>query len=266
MPEATCSAPVSVIIPCYRCSGMVERALDSVLNQTLPPAEIILVDDASGDDTLALLHRLEKKYAPTVKVLAMSINGGPGLARNAGWEAASSPWLAFLDADDAWHPRKLEIQWTWLRSHPEAVLCGHLSQFSAGRIDFPVKDATVAIRLSPMQMLISNHLATRSVMLRRELPFRFCARKYSEDYQLWLEIILAGHPAYRLESYLAYCFRPEFSPGGLSGDLRMHEKGEISALRTMYNLGRIGWLMFAFSATWSFAKFLRRLWLMRGLR
>jgi glycosyltransferase involved in cell wall biosynthesis len=266
MPEAIHSVPVSVIIPCYRCSETVERALNSALNQTLPPTEILLIDDASGDDSIDLLYLLEKTHAPRVKVISQAKNGGPGLARNAGWEAATQPWLAFLDADDAWHPRKLEIQWSWLESHPDVVLCGHASQFSSGAIDFPVADAPDAIRLSPVRMLVSNRLPTRSVMLRRDLPFRFSTRRFSEDYLLWLEIMYAGYPAYRLEAPLAFCFRPEFSPGGMSGKLWLHEKGEISVLRALLKAGKIGWIVFALAVAWSYVKFLRRQWLMRRMR
>lgn len=256
-------APVSVIIPCYRCSETVERALHSALSQTLRPAEVLLVDDASGDGSLDLLYHLEKLHAPGVKVILLAKNSGPGLARNAGWEAAAQPWLAFLDADDAWHPRKLELQWNWLESHPEVALCGHASQFSTGRIDFPVTDRPLATRLSARQMLVSNRLPTRSVMLRRDLPFRFSNRRFSEDYLLWLEIIYAGYPAYRLDAPLAYCFRPDFSPGGVSGMLWQHEKGEISVLRTLRKAGKMGWIAFSLAVAWSYVKFLRRQWLMR---
>lgn len=266
MSEVVHSVPISVIIPCYRCSETVERALNSVLNQTLPPAEILLVDDASSDGSLDLLYHLEKVHAPRVNVVALETNGGPGPARNAGWEKATQPWLAFLDADDAWHPRKLEIQWAWLEAHPEAALCGHASQFSAGAIDIPVDDAPVTTRLSPWQMLVSNRLITRTVMLRRDLPFRFSDRRFSEDYQLWLEIIYAGYPAYRLEAALAFCFRPDFSPGGLSGRLWEHEKGEISALRALFQAGKMGGVVLVLAAGWSYVKFLRRKWLMRRMR
>lgn len=266
MSEIIHTAPISVIIPCYRCGKTVVRALNSALNQTLRPAEILLVDDASGDGSLDLLFQLEKVHAPRVRVVALTKNGGPGLARNAGWEAATQPWLAFLDADDAWHPRKLEIQWTWLESHPEVALCGHASQFSTGRIDFPVEDAPLATQLSARQMLVSNRLITRSVMLRRDMPFRFSPRRFSEDYLLWLEIIYAGYPAYRLEAPLAFCFRPDFSPGGISGSLWQHEKGEISVLRALWKAGKMGSIIFGLAVAWSYIKFLRRKWIVRRMR
>lgn len=264
MPE---SVPVSVVVPCWRCGDTITRAVDSIAAQTRLPREVILVDDASGNGTVNVLRNLMKSYPQGwIKVIKQPVNGGPGVARNAGWEAASAPYIAFLDADDAWHPRKLEIQWAWLESHPEVVLCGHASQYSAGRIDIPVGDAPLATRLSPRQMLVSNRLPTRSVILRRDLPFRFSGRRFSEDYLLWLEIIYAGYPAYRLEMPLAFCFRPDFSPGGLSGMLWQHEKGEISVVHFLWKGRIIGFRDFMLATVWSYIKFLRRLWLIRRMR
>jgi glycosyltransferase involved in cell wall biosynthesis len=272
-------APVSVVIPCYRARETVRAALASVLGQTLLPAEILLVDDASGDGTLELLSALEREHAgahagvpvvepaPQVRVIAQARNGGPGPARNAGWDAATQPWLAFLDADDAWHPRKLEIQWAWLAAHPGVALCGHGTWMAAdGCIDPPVPATPPATRLTLAKMLISNRLPTRSVMLRRDLSFRFQGRNVTEDYLLWLQIIAAGAPAWRLEAPLACSFRPDFSPGGYSGQLWAHEKRELVALRTLRDEGRLLWPAWAASAAWSVVKFLRRRWRMRCVR
>lgn len=259
-------APVAVIIPCYRCGATIHRALDSVLFQTLQPAEIVLIDDASGDGTLDVLRELEKKYAPRVRVIAQAQNGGPGLARNAGWEAATQPWLAFLDADDAWHSRKLEIQWGWLTAHPAVALCGHHSRFTEAPIAPPVDTAPSAIRLTMPSMLVSNRLPTRSVMLRRDVPFRFQGKNVTEDYLLWLQVIAANLPAYRIEECLAYSLRPDFSPGGYSGQLWTHEKRELAALRALREERKLSLPVFLVASSWSLLKFLRRLWKMRSMR
>ena len=102
---------ISVIIPCYRCSDTIERAVASVVAQTLQPAEVILVDDCSGDGTLATLNKIQAHYPQGwVQVIECSVNGGAGTARNAGWAAATQTYLAFLDADDIWLPEKLKSQ------------------------------------------------------------------------------------------------------------------------------------------------------------
>lgn len=266
MSEPRLFAPIAVVIPCYRCQADVTRALDSVLSQTLQPAEILLIDDASGDGTLDVLHQFEKAHAPRLRVIALEQNGGPGLARNAGWDAATQPWLAFLDADDAWHPRKLEIQWAWLLDHPEVVLCGHDSQFTEGHINHPVDAASKATRLTMYKMLVSCRLPTRSVMIRCDLPFRFQGRSVTEDYLLWLQVIAANLPAYRIEVCLAYSLRPDFSPGGYSGQLWTHEKRELAALQVLRAERKLSLIVFSVSCGWSLLKFLRRLWIMRKVR
>jgi glycosyltransferase involved in cell wall biosynthesis len=271
--------PVSVVIPCYRSSETVRVALASVLGQTLQPAEILLIDDASGDSTLELLRALEYEHsgaykgafadelAPQVRVIALARNGGPGPARNAGWEAATQPWLAFLDADDAWHPRKLEIQWAWLAAHSDVALCGHCTWLAAdGCIAPPVEAAPAATRLTLPQMLVSCRLPTRSVMLRRDLPFRFRGRDVTEDYLLWLQVIAAGAQAWRLEAPLACSFRPDFSPGGYSGQLWAHERRELAALQALRDEGGLSWLAWSVFSAWSLVKFLRRRWLVGNLR
>jgi teichuronic acid biosynthesis glycosyltransferase TuaG len=272
-------APVSVVIPCYRSQKTVRVALASVLGQTLKPAEILLVDDASCDGTLELLRALEcelagvhagapaAEFEPQVRVIALTRNSGPGAARNAGWDAATQPWLAFLDADDAWHPRKLEIQWAWLVARPEVALCGHCTWLAAnGRIDPLVEVVPTATRLTLVQMLVSCRLPTRSVMLRRDLPFRFRGRDVTEDYLLWLQVIAAGSQAWLLEVPLACSFRPDFSPGGYSGQLWAHEKRELAALQVLRDEGRLSWAVWSVSSAWSLLKFLRRGWLMRSMQ
>ena len=241
------------------------RALDSVLSQTLPPKEILLIDDASGDDSLDLLLDLERRHTPLLRVIALTDNSGPGLARNAGWNVATQPWLAFLDADDAWHPRKLEIQWRWLNAHPEVALCGHGTKLvKDGITEYPIELSPRATSLNLLKMLLSNRLPTRSVMLRRDLSFRFGGREVTEDYFLWLQIISAGIPAWRLETPLACSFRPEFSLGGYSGQLWTHEKRELAALLALRTSGHLSWLAWAASSSLSLVKFFRRCWLIRG--
>lgn len=254
------AAPVSAVIPCWRCGDTIARAMESIDSQSLRPAEVILVDDASGDGTLAELHRLAGQYpAGWVQVIALETNGGPGAARNAGWEYAKQPWIAFLDADDAWHPRKVELQLSWLQQHPDAALCGHTTALSPGPGIYPNAPETPrGWRVGFLKMLIANRFPTRSVMLRRDLPFRFADRSVTEDYLLWLEVILAGHAAYRIEAPLAVSFRADFSPGGYSGQLWRHERRELEAWHRLRRDGRITRPTWAIASAWSLVKFVRR--------
>jgi glycosyltransferase involved in cell wall biosynthesis len=225
------------------------------------PSQIILIDDASNDGSIEKIFALQKEYPlANISVEVMAVNGGPGLARNRGWELATEPWLAFLDADDAWHRKKLEISWDWIKLHAETVLLGHLTeQARADETYFPaLPEPIYGESISFPKMLIANRFYTRTVMLKRDIPFRFQDRQYTEDYLLWLEIILSGRPGYVLNQPLALSFRPEFSAGGYSGQLWTHEKREMRAWIYLYQQNTISFLVLFIALPWSFIKYLRR--------
>lgn len=262
------NAPVSVIIPCYKASDFLEQAVNSVLNQTLLPQELLLVDDASSDagKTRGLIEYLkekilEKNIGITVLALYLDVNSGPGAARNLGWNSATQPWIAFLDADDAWHPQKLEISCKWIKNHKDAVMLGHLTQTLPKNSDIPQLMQFNRIQgkqISFFKMLVANRFFTRTVMIRRDIPFRFQNRFFTEDYLLWLEVILADMPAYVLNQVLAFSFRPEFSVGGYSSNLWVHEKKELRAWCYLYHGNKISLLTLCFAIPWSYIKYLRR--------
>jgi glycosyltransferase involved in cell wall biosynthesis len=110
---------VSVVIPTYNYGRFVTEAVDSVLAQTYPHVEVIVVDDGSTDDTR---QRLEHYRGRVVYVC--QDNQGLSAARNTGIRLARGPFVALLDADDVWHPRKLELQMDFLAAHPEVALLG----------------------------------------------------------------------------------------------------------------------------------------------
>ncbi len=92
-------APVSVVIPTYNRANLITETLEAVIGQTERPAEIIVVDDGSVDDTEAVINR----FGNGVRYIKV-VNGGPPRARNIGARAATQPWIAFCDSDDIWRP------------------------------------------------------------------------------------------------------------------------------------------------------------------
>ena len=253
--------PVSVVIPCYECANTIERALASVASQSYRPAELIIVDDASNDFTLRKLFELKKRYGEEwMRVIPLERNCGPAVARNVGWETATEKYLAFLDADDAWHPRKIEIQYTWMTRHPEVVLTGHRCLFIGSKVTDPrLPQNWGAFRVRPLRLLISNKFLTRSVMLLRELPYRFNKdKRYSEDYLLWLEIVLNGNIAWYLDLPMGYFYKAPFGEGGLSGSLLNIEKGELDTYRRLYRQGLLSGFLTLCLIIFSLAKHLRR--------
>jgi glycosyltransferase involved in cell wall biosynthesis len=236
----------------------------SVLQQTLAPGEIILVDDCSDDAgaTLAALYALQRANPGfAVSIIALKQNVGPGAARNAGWEVAGGNYLAFLDADDSWHPQKLEVQLAWMQGHPEAVLSGGRSEL------YDVDAVPPALNLPPtvtpvgrLKLLLVNCFPTRTVMLRRDTRQRFDPHKrYAEDYLLWLRIVLSGLPAYRIELPLAYSYKAEFGAAGLSASLWKMQKGLIDTYQRIGNDCYISKILAYFFILLSLIKFARRL-------
>ncbi len=115
---------ISVVIPAYNATGTIRETLNSVLAQTAPPDEILVMDDGSTDDTLAIL----RSYEPQVTVLQHT-NKGPSAGRNALCAAATGDIIAFVDSDDVWHPQYLEVQRRLFLAHPDAVVyfTGHMN-------------------------------------------------------------------------------------------------------------------------------------------
>lgn len=115
-------ADISVIIATYRRPHLIGRALDSIARQTLRPREIVVVDDASGDNTGSVVAAWSQESGIAVTFLTTETNGGAGAARNLGMAAASSPLIAFLDSDDEYAPDALDRLGAPLANHPGAVV------------------------------------------------------------------------------------------------------------------------------------------------
>ena len=119
------SRGISVIIPAFNAERYLAAAIDSVLNQTLQPDEIIVVNDGSTDRTPAVLAGYDDRI-----VVIEQGNGGISVANNRGVAVACGSFLSFLDADDLWVANKLEKQMDWMKRHPETeAVFGHVRQF-----------------------------------------------------------------------------------------------------------------------------------------
>jgi glycosyltransferase involved in cell wall biosynthesis len=184
---------ISVIIPTHNRAHLLERALRSVLAQTLAPREVIVVDDGSDDHT----RKLVTENFPDCHYLFQS-NRGVSSARNQGIAAAAGEWLAFLDSDDEWLPGKLKAQREALKQAPDRRIC-HTEEIwirhdrrvqpmkkhakSGGRIFLQCLPLCV---ISPSSVLIHRSLFDEVGTFDETLPA-------CEDYDLWLRIC-ARHP------------------------------------------------------------------------
>lgn len=259
--------PVTVVIPCFRCALTIRRAIYSVVQQTKKPTEIILVDDASGDETLDVLREIEAQYLGWVKVISLNKNSGAGSSRNAGWALAAQPYIAFLDADDTWHQKKIEIQYGYMTAHPEVVLSGHghrlLNQDDV-LPDWEVAQCD-AQRIHKWAMLWSNKFVTPSVMVRRDVAYRFIDKqRHMEDHMLWLQIICSGVCVVKLSAELAAIYKGPFGVMGLSSQMWLMERGDLENYRRLYHAKLINGFQWATLGIYSLLKYVRRLLLHWG--
>ncbi len=262
MTSANEFAAVSVIIPCFRCTQTIARALASVAAQTLRPAEVILVDDASGDGTRALLHELQAQYPPDwVRLVLLDRNVGAGSARNAGWAVASQPLIAFLDADDAWHFRKMEIQYPYMQANPDVALCGHgYRLLKQGVLPYWELTRSAAIPVGKWHMMLSNRFVTPSAMLRRDMAHRFVDRqRYMEDHMLWLRVVCSGARVVKLPAELAAIYKDPFGVTGLSSQVWKMERSDLGNYLRLYRDRSLNTLQFGLLVVYSLLKYVRRL-------
>lgn len=265
------SAPVSVVIPCYCCGETIERAVASVENQSIKVSEIIIVDDASPDDTPEVLRKIkDSRPSEAIRLFRLEKNSGPSCARNIGWEMARFPYIAFLDSDDSWHERKIEIQYGWMAARPNVAITGHHCMVVGEEFSNRNPNMETEIkseRVSPQKLLFSNAFSTPSVMLRRDVPYRFSTgQRYSEDYRLWCTMICAGLRGYNIRLTLAYLHKPRYGYSGLSSNLWAMEKSELQNYVHLYRERLIPFLFVVPLMGWSLIKHLKRLITIHRLR
>lgn len=191
---------ISVIIPTYNRAHIVGEAIDSVLGQTYPNVELIVVDDGSTDKTLDVLAG----YGDRIKVVAQK-NGGPAAARNRGLAEARGEFIAFQDSDDLWLPEKLERQLDLMNSAGESVPCcitniamrwsdKEITSFGVSWLNATVREG---LWLNPAEVLATRFvLFNQAVMIRRRVLDHIGgfdeSIRFQEDYELPLRLSLEG--------------------------------------------------------------------------
>lgn len=155
---------VSVVIPAYNAGRYIAETIESVLAQSYSRYEVLVADDGSTDNTAEVVER----YGSPVRLLTQE-NKGPAAARNLALRHATGDYVAFLDADDLWHPEKLTTQVQFMEANPEIGICG------TRRLDFQDGDAIAwpslpkmipTHRIDGRTVIVKNRFSTSTVMLR----------------------------------------------------------------------------------------------------
>ena len=196
---------ISIIMAAYNAEKTIEQAINSVLSQTYPDFELLVVNDCSTDKTAMLAEAIVKKD-DRVRLISNEKNSGVSYTRKHGLEEASGEWVAILDSDDAWAPEKLEKQINLQKkTNADLLFTGSAFMDADGKpIDwYLAAPAEVTYR----QLLKQNVLSNSSALVRKELYAKYYAvgDGMHEDFALWLNILKDGRKAYGVdESLLIY--------------------------------------------------------------
>ncbi|MEP6898410.1 MAG: glycosyltransferase family 2 protein [Rhodanobacter sp.] len=188
---------VSVVMPAHNAEQLITRPIESVLAQSYRRLELIVIDDASRDGTLALVESLARGDE-RIRIVRLSPNGGVAAARNAGLAVARGSYIAFLDSDDWWHPRKLELQLALMQSSGARV------SFTA--YDRVAEDGTLLSKVRPsasasyVDMLKSNRIGNLTGIYDRSLGDIGFRTVGHEDYVFWLELVHRAGRAVRVQT------------------------------------------------------------------
>jgi len=182
---------ISVVVPCHNMGIYLSQALDSILSQSYKPSEIIVIDDASSDCTKDIV----KRYSDCVLYVKNALRKGVSFSRNLGVKLSSSPWIAFLDADDFWHPKKLEKQVDLIATDDNVLFVHTGSRYFFDDLNQygPILDRSSVQGNNTLWALYHGvSLNSSTVLLAKDI---FCDMGgfnedliYSEDYDLWLRL------------------------------------------------------------------------------
>jgi glycosyltransferase involved in cell wall biosynthesis len=175
--SSTATALVSVVIPCYNGARFLRETLASVLAQTRPVLEVIVVDDGSTDESAAIAE----SFGSPVRVIRQP-NQGEAVARNRGIDESKGEWVAFLDADDLWEPEKTARQLASLTPDAGAACTGHYAFEEPGKVLYEHIPRAEDLTFRGALEKAINPCHPSGLMVRRELPVRFpVTTKYGED-------------------------------------------------------------------------------------
>ena len=223
---------ITVIIPTYNRAKRVCRAVSSVLDQTFTAFEIIVIDDASTDDTIERLG----EFSDRIQIIRHTENRGVSAARNSGIKKAKGKYIALLDSDDYWMPEKLQVQNNFFNENPDAFICQarELWVRKGKRVNpskkhmKPSGDIFIpSLKLclvSPSAVMFKRSLLDETGMFDEEFPV-------CEDYDLWLRIAYK-YPVYLIEQDLLV--KEGGAPDQLSSSMQGMDRFRIKAMVKIY--------------------------------
>lgn len=202
---------VSIVIPVYNAEAFIRQTMQSVFDQTYTDWEMILVDDQSTDGSVKVIENIisEHPEAP-IGLIKLSKGGSAARARNAGIEASEGRYIAFLDADDVWYPKKLEKEMRFLQEKNAGLV---FTAYEFGDEDARPngKMTKVPEKLTFRKALSRTVIFTSTVVIDTEIINKeliYMPEIPSEDTATWWRILKEGHTAFGLQEPLVVYRRP----------------------------------------------------------
>ncbi len=238
------TAKVSVVMPAYNAATTLRASMDSVLAQTHADVELLVIDDCSKDSTWAMI---EEAAACDARVVAIKMpqNSGVAAARNAGIEAATGNYTAFLDSDDRWLPGKLALQLAHMRDTGTMISYASYRRFDESGRELSVVRPPAEVGYA--DMLKSNRIGNLTGVYDRTLGDARFQRIGHEDYVFWLQLVRRAGIARRVpttDPLAEYLVRT----GSLSADKRKAARWQWNIYRNVEGLDPI-------RAAWYFAHY-----------
>ncbi len=231
---------VTVIMPAYNCVHTVKQSICSILAQTMPDFELLVVDDGSSDQTFDLLMMLKQTDSRMI-VLKNECNIGVAATRNRAINLAKGEYIAFLDSDDIWKVDKLQKQITLLKKN-NGDLCFTSYEFvDVSGISIRQPPYIVPQKTSYYNMLCENVVGLSTVLVRRDIlrNVQFEKEWFHEDYVLWLSLLRMGKTFWGISDVLM-----TYRMGGRSSNKAKAAKERWKIYRKHENLSFIESLYF----------------------
>lgn len=238
---------ITIIIPTFNAAAYIAQTIESVIKQTYTNWKMIVVDDHSTDGTCEIIARYIAQDA-RIDLIRLAENfGRPARPRNIGLQNTQTPWIAFLDADDIWHPEKLAIQLKAAQQDNFDLLCTGMVDFTGiapppAGID---RSNTKHIHLSSFTLFSKNRIPTSSVIAKTESIRKMggfnesADYKAIEDYDLWLRMSVnnmhLGKVAHPLVQY-------RILANSISRNKKQHAKKVAWLVYTQLKENKPGWI------------------------
>lgn len=241
----------TVLVPVYakEKAENFKLALYSILNQTLLPNEILIIEDGVlGKDLELIVEKVEKQYSDIVRVIRLERNIGIGKVRALGVEECKYEWLAFMDSDDISLPDRFEKQITYIKQHPDIdMLGGQVTEFDT------TPDNIISKRIMPLEhneiyefAKFRNPMNNVSIMFKKSLALKIGNYKIDygfEDYEFIVRYLFNGYKVENIPDILVNVRSGQWMMNRRQG-LEYFFKYEYVCMKAFWNMGFINYWEF----------------------